>query len=125
MANLKKEVIENAKTPNRPNEILERSEHGSILWRKLLECWVYQAEARITAKEMLHFVRDVFNFERYTMKFSCVNATLFSSRLLCLPTLLFSTSTMILYVLSGSTCETRAHLRLRFDCRASTKSSRT
>lgn len=52
---LKKEVIEKCGVPIRPDTILDNSEHGPILWRKLLQCWVYKPEGRITAQEMYKF----------------------------------------------------------------------
>ncbi|KAF8600537.1 kinase-like protein [Ceratobasidium sp. AG-I] len=52
---LKREVIEKCGIPIRPDEVLDASEHGPILWRKLLQCWVYKPEGRITAEEINNF----------------------------------------------------------------------
>ncbi|KAF8600597.1 kinase-like protein, partial [Ceratobasidium sp. AG-I] len=56
------EVIEKRRIPNRP-DALDTSEHGPILWRKLLQCWAYKPEDRVIAGEIDKFaVDDMINY---------------------------------------------------------------
>lgn len=70
MTDLKREVVDNAKTPNRPDTILDRSEHGGALWINLLGCWAYRAEARIKAKDILQFFEVIIPSGGFTLDFN-------------------------------------------------------
>jgi hypothetical protein len=53
---IRDEVINNARVPDRPDDILAQSEHGAVLWRRLLQCWATTPGNRIKADDIDQFV---------------------------------------------------------------------